>query len=215
MRPFSDDVRARTQATRPGPGLPHRDFGRSAAVVGIVDDGLAFAHERFQEKDGKTRIHYFWNQGYPVPPESLMKTKGRPGYGWEFTNADIEWLIPRCSRRGLVDEDLVYRTAKYGEVARFWAHGTHVMDLASGLDPRDVDDWSSRIIGVQIQPPSRTTRDRSSGWLASTRSMDFDTSSTERTSLAPPDLPVVVNLSFGHIAGPHDGSSMLERRSTS
>ena len=32
------------------------------------------------------------------------------------------------------------------------------------------------------------------------------------TSLAPPrGVPVVVNLSFGHIAGPHDGSSMLER----
>ena len=51
------------------------------------------------------------------------------------------------------------------------------------------------------------------GWPCM-RSTDCDTSWTEQDKLAAlgrAALPVVVNMSFGHIAGPHDGSSMLER----
>ena len=184
--------------------------GVRSPIVGIIDDGLAFAHERFQQPDGTTRILYFWNQGYPKSEPLTTKVTAVPGYGLEFTKVAIDTLMKKSRSDGLVDEDLVYRKAGYLEVSRYWAHGTHVMDLACGSDPREVDASSSRIICVQIQPPSRTTRDRSSGWLA-IHVLDGLRYILDRASrLAPPQTPVVVNLSFGHIAGPHDGSSMLE-----
>lgn len=209
MKPLGDD--ARVQGAAP-PGL-NRSYACTdcdGPVIGIIDDGLAFAHQRFQRTDGTSRIDYFWNQGHFVPPASLMESRDRPGYGWEFTNADIDLHMSECRRRGLVDEDEVYRRAKYWEVARSWAHGTHVMDLACGMDSAEVDARSPRIIAVQIQPPSRTTRDRSSGWLA-VQALDGLRYVLDRAEkLGRPAAPIVVNLSFGHIAGPHDGSSMLE-----
>ena len=134
MKPFgAAEARAHARLSGKKTGHLDRSSGASAAVIGIIDDGLAFAHQRFLRADGSTRIDYFWNQGYPVPSGSLMAD--RPGYGWEFTNASMEDLMRSARRGGLVDEDLVYREAAYGEVARHWAHGTHVMDLACGLDP--------------------------------------------------------------------------------
>ena len=31
-------------------------------VVGIIDDGIAFANERFRRADGTTRVEYAWLQ---------------------------------------------------------------------------------------------------------------------------------------------------------
>ena len=35
---------------------------RPRVVVGVIDDGLAFAHERFRLSNGNTRFKYFLNQ---------------------------------------------------------------------------------------------------------------------------------------------------------
>ena len=38
--------------------------GKAPVVVGVIDEGFAFAHERFREPDQpKTRIEAFWDQG--------------------------------------------------------------------------------------------------------------------------------------------------------
>jgi Subtilase family len=178
-------------------------------IVGIIDDGLAFAHERFQTPDRKTRIAFFWNQGYPKSEPMEKKVTPAAGYGLEFAKKAVDDLMKASESRGLVDEDLFYRKAGYLEVSRYWAHGTHVMDLACGSDPDKVDQSSPRIICVQIQPPSRTTRDRSTGWLAIHVLDGLRYILHRAAKLAPPKM-IVVNLSFGHIAGPHDGSSILE-----
>jgi hypothetical protein len=208
---------------RPEPGAedgglpPPRESGqapaRSAtAIVGIIDDGMAFAHERFRARNGGTRIDYFWNQGYPALNLSPTNLIGIPGYGRDFDKAEIDELMKVSTRRGLVDEDLVYRKAAYREVGRSWAHGTHVMDLACGLNPADVTDSSPHIVCVQLQPPSRTTRDRSTGWLAmhALEGLRYVLHRADMLARLDRRVPVVVNLSFGHIAGPHDGTSMLE-----
>ena len=194
--------------TAQAPAIVHRAHKAGlppACVVGIIDDGLAFAHERFRNPDGSTRIDFFWDQGYHAPDID------RPGYGRELSNAVIDALTAQCRSDGSVDEDAVYRLTGYREVRRRLAHGTVVMDLACGSKPAKVSDSSPHIVCVQLQMPSRRTRDRSAGWLA-VRVLDGVRYILDRAAkIAPADCPVIVNLSFGNIAGPHDGSSIIEQ----
>ena len=175
-------------------------------VVGIIDDGIGFAHKRFRDSKGNTRIDYLWDQGYFDP--SLGSTM----YGRELTNGNINALMTQSrSSTGTVDEDAVYRLAYYDEVRRRFAHGTFVLDTACGMEPKDVTDATPRIVAVQLQSPSRRTRDRGTGWL-NARTLDglryiLDRSTKIKKNACP---PVVVNLSYGLTAGPHDGSSVLE-----
>ena len=78
-------------------------------LVGVVDDGIPFAHERFREADRQhTRFEFFWDQS-PVagalPP--------RFTYGREFTRAQIDGWMGQCLRAGDVDEEQLYRLAEY------------------------------------------------------------------------------------------------------
>src|SRR5882762_6056357 len=41
---------------------PARGWPNDTVVIGIIDDGIAFAHERFRLADGTTRVQYFWRQ---------------------------------------------------------------------------------------------------------------------------------------------------------
>ena len=190
---------------RPLPGRRHRRAGKPSCVVGIIDDGLAFAHERFRNPRGLTRIEFLWDQGYYSPGFV------RPHYGRELTNAEIDRYVADSTFNDFVDEDAVYRLAGYQAVRRRIAHGTCVLDITAGSDPSDDTPEPPRIIGVQLQAPSRKTRDRSAGWLA-VRVLDGLRYILDRADeVAPKGCPVVANLSFGNIAGPHDGSSILER----
>jgi len=74
-------ARARSAATQPAVLGP-------SAIVAIIDDGLAFAHERFRCRNGQTRFKYFWNQddttGIGQPADFLS--------GREFSESDINGL---------------------------------------------------------------------------------------------------------------------------
>ena len=176
-------------------------------VTGVIDDGLAFAHERFRHRQG-TRIEYFWNQD-----------------GGEILKRRIDKLTGDTARLGLVDEDRIYqesghldfRRTGHKSLARRVAHGTHVMDLACGFNsteppPDDLPAENRPIIGVQL--PAATTGDTSGGTLAvhvldGLRYILNRADAIARRRGSGP-LPVVVNLSYSLTAGPHDGSSILE-----
>jgi hypothetical protein len=179
-----------------------------AVVVAVIDDGLAFANERFRDSTGGTRLKYFWNQddttGINVPP----------GFGWgrEFKQSEINALLTACTRGGNVDEDQLYRLSGQALVARRAKHGTHVMDLACGMDPQQVTGASPYIIGVQLA--RGVTQDTSGGKLTPVvmAALSYIVSRADQIAAqegtAP--LPIVVNLSYGIIAGPHDGTAPLE-----
>lgn len=189
--------------------LASQAFKRASApltcVVGIIDDGIAFAHERFRSGafPATTRIGAFWNQGI------FSAKTATPLYGRELSNADINSLLQKEP-----DEDAVYRAANYAEVRRRFAHGTFVLDTAAGFDPATLPDKAPAIVAVQLQSPSRRTRDRATGWL-NARTLDGLRYILDRAAKINHDgvtiPPVVVNLSYGLSAGPHDGSSMLEQ----
>ena len=189
--------------------------------MGVIDDGLAFAHERFRTSDDppSTRIEYFWNQDdrHHVTPGLC--------YGQELHKADIDGLMRQCVHGGLVDEDAVYELAGYVDVRKRWAHGTEVMDLACGEplhgyrrgraseEGRPAEPVRHpRIICVQFKTPGRTIRDTSGLWFA-VYALDALRYVLRRAHDAANgrSYSVVINLSYGYIAGPHDGSSIIER----
>jgi hypothetical protein len=188
----------------------HTRHERASCVIGIIDDGFAFAHERFRRphdpahpQPPQTRIDFFWDQGY------FRRQQTEPDYGREYTNRDIDGYMRTHAARGIVDEDAVYRAAKYDKVDRRFEHGTFVADIAAGCNPEEHGEDAPHMILVQLHAPSRRTRDRSSGWLTA-RVLDGLRYILARAEQVKEACPVVVNLSFGTIAGPHDGSSIIE-----
>jgi hypothetical protein len=191
-------------------------------VMGIIDDGIAFAHERFRKfANGKieTRIAHWWLQDGPHNPNYFpflpLWSQAVPS-GCELNRRQINHLLQDCTKDGVLDEDLVYRKAKLinfkrpGHKSAAWriAHGTHVMDLACGADPRYAPD-DRPIICVQL--PIRITADTSGGHLYK-YVLEAIWYILDRASTLPgaAHSPVVVNLSYGRFEGPHDGTADIE-----
>ncbi|MFO1110412.1 MAG: S8 family serine peptidase [Bradyrhizobium sp.] len=178
------------------------------AIVAVIDDGLAFAHERFRSADRKkTRFKYFWNQDDPA----INATTGL-GWGREFTEDEIDDLLSRHKHGDYVDEDAIYLEAGQHLAGRRATHGTHVMDVACGLDADEVAENSPHLIGVQL--PRWVTQDSSGELLTPVAhaAIAYILDRADKIALAygTGALPLVINLSYGTIAGPHDGSGVLE-----
>ena len=204
-------------AEEPAPaGEPAGDPEPDTVVIGIIDDGLAFAHERFRLSQYETRVEYLWLQDGGYDPE------GSPvPYGRELRKAEINDLLGHYRPTGFVDEDDLYRRAgaidfsrrRHQSIARRAAHGTHVMDLACGYDFRHEPRRDRPIVCVQL--PAATTADTSGATLddygldAIRYILDKADAIARRRGCG--RLPVVINFSYGNVAGPHDGSSNLEQ----
>jgi hypothetical protein len=182
-------------------------------VMGIIDDGIAFAHQQFRS-GLKTRVEYWWLQdGVPQPDGAVQ-------YGRELDKKGIDDILGQCVRAGEIEEDEVYRRAglldfaRSGQKAAAWriAHGTHVMDLACGGDPNAPPD-DRPIICVQL--PTKVTADTSGFRLYPYvhHAMRYILHRSLRIAQARgyAALPIVINLSYGNFAGPHDGTSPIER----
>jgi hypothetical protein len=192
--------------------------GRPEVVTGVIDDGIAFGHDRLWSADGTTRIEYFWDQ---LEPSDVWDDWG---YGRQITKRDpvegIDRRMQDSRHAGLVDEDKLYRLTRqvdhtmlgHKPLALRAAHGTHVMDLAANGGARP-QPGSRPIVAVQL--PTATTQDTSGATLApqiyNGLAYILDRSEAIAADAGTGQLPVVVNVSYGIIAGPHDGSSVLEK----
>ena len=183
---------------------PARSGLPSAVLTAVLDEGIAFAHERFRVGN-QTRIEYFWNQGGttgPVPPGL---------FGTELSATAIN---PAAS----LDEDQIYQTLGelsfanpgYKAIAHRRSHGTHVLDLAAGYDPATAP--LARPI-VAIEMPQQAIADMSGTTLTPYKLLGFlyTLMRAQQMSIAlKGNVPVVVSLSYGGYDGPHDGSGALE-----
>jgi len=202
-----------------GPKPGKKKIPPKSVLTGVIDDGIGFAHDRFWSKDGTTRIEYVWDQ---LEPSTVW---GDWGYGRQIDKYDpAEGINKRMadSRTGrLVDEDKFYRLTKqvdhtqrgHKSLARRAAHGTHVMDIACNAGRTPPDPETRPIVAVQL--PTATTADTSGATLGP-QIYNGLTYIVDRAEAIASDgscgqLPVVVNVSYGLIAGPHDGSSVLEQ----
>ena len=209
-------IGAADRAAVPATRRMRRETGVAAAtaptvIVGIVDEGIAIAHERFRRKDGSSRISHLWMQdGRPM-------TDGTAPYGRELRRDRIDTLLRDHLRPGGSGERGFYQGAgladfsspRHKSVAMRASHGTHVMDLAAGYDP--ADDRADRPI-VCVQLPESVVADTSGLGLAPFLfdAVSFIFERAEEIANGGPPIPVVINFSSGTRAGPLDGTSLLE-----
>lgn len=198
----------------------------SNVVVGIIDHGIAFAHKGFCSLNAEggrteTRIERFWDQqwGYPAaPPQEfyeeqathfgeefatfqsnyLWKSVAGFGYGRELTDTSINSLM-----RTQPDEMRLYKEQRYKPVQSAISHGTHVLGIAAGEGEFHDGVAGTKIIAVQMPAsPYKNT----SGESLCVHVLDAIRYILHHAR----GRKVVINLSDGAYAGPHDGTSMLE-----
>jgi Subtilase family len=203
-------------------------------VIAFIDDGCAFAHASFLQTSATgvtTRIKRLWDQN-----ERALNSPHLPPTGFSegrsFTDTDLKAMMVARTYSGVIDEDAVYADFaagtrdKVNRLLRRSAHGTHVMDLACGpyfLEdtmctrynaPAENPTWertpddanTAPIIFVQL--PMRTVQSTSG---KGTLTADVLHALEYISNQCDDDAEIVVNLSWGTLAGPHDGSTLLER----
>jgi Subtilase family len=204
-----------------------------SVCMGVIDDGIAIVHERFRLKDGSTRVLRSWDQNMfavderkieeilEFPPETQAFNgidpckQPLPG---EITKERIDEVLGEVPPDQ--DEDLIYQRlgiidftdAEPEFVAHRVSHGTHVADLAAGYDPGDPMAPKRPIIAVQMPNPvvARPIEERRLDfyiWLGICYIVLQADSLAGETN----GMPVVINASFGKLAGPHDGTGLIER----
>ena len=208
-------------------------------VIGVIDEGIAFGHEKFRQSNTRTRVEFAW-----IQDAKCRNSKAGVSYGREHRKDNwkdrsgakldgIDSILASSLVAEQIDEDIFYdkvgltnfARAGHKAVARRTAHGTHVMDLACGYEmghsPVDRDSKSpchgfdQRPI-VCVQLPSKTVAD-TSGLGLEKYMLDgviyilqkADEIAKRRNCKA---LPVVINFSSGILAGPHDGTHPIETR---
>jgi Subtilase family len=172
-------------------------------VIGIIDDFVAFAHPYFGSKASgftNSRVSYVWSQD-PIKPDAVdpsfwYAAKGL-SYGFELNT----FTIPG----GHVAPKLFELQRAYPAAMSSSSHGTSVADLAAGYRQSSVATWDQASV-IAVHFPRRTVADTSGGAL-SVQALDGVRYVLWR---AGDDPSVVVNLSYGTMAGPHDGTSILE-----
>jgi Subtilase family len=193
-------------------------------LIGVIDDGCAFAHYQLRDSAGRTRVCRIWDQDDhgafskqgQVPPDF--------GRGHEVTGAQLQSLIASMTQHGAVDEDATYAAAIYDRLKRATTHGAHITDVTAGSMPvgsrvgsatrpptwaQANDIAASDDAGlVFVQLPRACLQDPSGAWL------DVHVLDALRYIMSCADEhteQVIINLSFGPQRGPNNGSGMLEK----
>jgi hypothetical protein len=198
-------------------------------ITAVIDDGIAFAHDRFFDNLKGTRIEHVWDQEYPSLEWFDV------GYGREIGKRDpvdgIDRLMILSTHAGRVDEDEVYRrsgqidTRRRGRqpLAQRASHGTHVADLACNA-PVPVNPYQAYVPYqrpppgkrpvIVVQLPTLSVEDSSGASLAPQIFNGVFYAILRADQLAArygcDPVPLVINVSYGIFDGPHDGSSLFE-----
>lgn len=208
-------------------------------VMAVIDFGCPFMHAGLlRTSEGgevRTRVRALWDQGAmrtPPPPRPGQLTEPawpwwdmspRMGYGRALCGSAMDAILKECRELGsdghALDESEAYRRLDYlinydDARRRIWSatHGSHVLDVAAGcpdplLGERDPPDQASQADLVFVQLPSLTGADSGGGSL-SAQVLD---AVHYILDVCEDEARIVINLSYGSFAGPHDGSSLIEQ----
>ncbi len=205
-------------------------------LMGVIDFGGAFLHPALARPviagaAPRTRILKFWDQGrsgravsaarrpsqvaWPWKPETQM------GYGRVADAASLDRLAAAIFTKAgssiAADDwrlhEACYVAAEMPELLEPSSHGTAVLGLAAGAAwpgaTGTADDAAAQADILFVQLPQDAVQDFSGGWLTAylldaLAWLDAEARRTDNRRL-------VVNISLGTHAGPHDGSSLVER----
>ncbi len=207
---LSDEIRGRTL------DVPERSKEKTKAptpIVAVIDDGIGFLNRRFRKADGTSRVHALWLQSLttiPIPPLGGFFVYS----GLALYKPQIDGLLAAGSQ---LDETRVYK-ALNGAIVKprehrstefSYSHGTHIMDVAAGADPGTGDateDWP--ILAVQLPPEAVNNTAGTQLEPSITQAVRWILKEAEALS---DDSPLIINISFGTLAGPKDGTKLIER----
>jgi Subtilase family len=191
------------------------------SLLGVIDYGCAFLHPAFRNAAGRTRLVQLWDQGSArMGRRRNWSPASQFGYGGVLWDDDIDRLLALHRPTGAVqaeDEAATYKAFDhlnaFGESdrpVRRWSHGTHVLDLAGGrIDPwrhAAAPDRASQAPLAFVQLPFHTAADGTGGSMAA-HLLD---AVRQLMTLVQETGKLVISISQGTHAGPHDGSSMIE-----
>lgn len=205
-------------------------------VTVVIDNGLAIAHADFLVgPEHRSRVAAYWRQDETVGPHGRSAATLQPvpldplragpppadlGYGHELTQTAIDEAIAAHTQHGRVDEDALYAHWQMWEMKHAANHGTHVSSLLAG------PSIYTQTIGTEDSPPNwQPANDAASQSTLLVAQLDWasvaDSSGGALTvsvmdalawalARCAPDARVTINLSWGALAGPHNGTSILE-----
>ncbi|TCS65881.1 subtilase family protein [Primorskyibacter sedentarius] len=193
--------------------LPDIEVAPGTVVMGMIDDGLAIAHELFRASRETTRVEYC--AVLPTPPDT---SAGDATQGRILRKDEIDTYLHSLTFSDLLDEEAFYaRTGqtdlaqgKFSPVSLRRSHGTHIMGIAAGFDP-DIAETGRPIICTVLPP--RVVEDTSGISLLPSLCLALQLLSKQasRFKCGGHPVPLVLNFSFGNFSGPHDGTSEVAR----
>ena len=233
--PFSHALPPQARARLGNRPVTPRKDRVAGPVMAIIDSGLAVGHVDFLDAQGRSRVAAYWRQDETQGPHGRAAATRKPvpldpyragpmpddiGYGHELDQKAINQAILRHTRQGRLDEDALYQWLQMWELNHNAHHGTHVSSLAAGptvyahtLGTEDTPpDWqpahdpASRAALVIAQLDWASIADTSGGAV---NVSVLDALAYVLTRCAD-EAAITVNLSWGTLAGPHNGSSVLE-----
>lgn len=180
-----------TDIRRP-PGL--RETGKGV-IVGVIDWGCDFAYPSFRKPDGSTRLLTLWDQ------QGRGAAPNRYGYGVVHSADDINRALQ--SRRPY--DQLKYNPAR-SDPGSTGTHGTHVLDIAAGNGasggPLGIAPEADLIFVHLAAKVGGFVSLGDSITLLEAVDFIFRTAGSR---------PCVINMSLGNMAGPHDGTTLVEQ----
>lgn len=184
-------------------------------IVAVIDDGIPFAHRNFcGAADYGTRIDYCWSQSARCIGNEML-------FGREFRKSEIDCLYTEYDK----DEGAIYRAAKLAGTGKpdkhfpldkMHSHGAHILDALAGNAPKERTEDQDRVHIIAVDLPAMASADTSGFgkdmFLLAAMHYIFDRADKIAAQYADPDdkVPLIVNLSYGHSAGPHDGTGLVE-----
>ncbi len=187
---------------------------KGSVIMGIIDDGIAIAHNLLRKSDTVSRVLLADLQAVDPDRKAANAT-----YGRRLTNSAINALLEQYHRDGLLDEtgfyqatgQLDYASSGFDPLSQSKSHGTHVAALAAGFPIGDCGGTRPIICATL---PSVVTVDVTGQSLMPSLALALHSVLSTAKSYILEDgqgpVPIVLNFSYGNTSGPHDGRDDID-----
>lgn len=205
-------------AAHAGPGVP-------LVILAVIEDGLGFAHPHLRGADGAARVEAAWLQG---ARKAEGAGAGRVLFGREWRREEIEALAEghRGDPAGLYAQagSLETGSGRWSPMRHAATHGSIVLDIAAGHRhgagaprrpvPAAGDLDAVRIVAVELPPAAAIDMTGFGVEAFALSAFHFIFRRADDVARAygldPDTVPLVINFSFGGVAGPQDGQDRFE-----